>query len=588
MQPKTFPFIVWPHQVDGIRDIYQDRKTGEPRLGFDDIVVEKSRGEGMSWMGILFAVHSWLFEPHSKIGLVSRTEESADDPDDSDSLFWKIDWQLTQLPLWMVGTKNKDWRRIIDRHTLTNKRNGSMIKASAATGDVFRGGRLTWALMDEFAFFKKGEDAAALNASHGATDSRLFVSTVNGQHNEYHRVAHDPATYKVIIDWKQNVSRNRGLYTMQKGLPVAVDADNPLPKNYDPPSEEVLDLFSSLRKKGFRLEGKQRSPWYDKECNRPGMTPKRIAQELDRDYAGSEAVVFGDEFKMAVEKTVKKPVHTGNITVIKDTSSGEMEVKGQFESVRGGDVDIWMPLDARGRPPRGNYAIGCDVATGLGGSWSSNSTLTAVNIDTREQVLGLATNTTEPADFADLAVAIANWLWGAYLGWEHNGPGAAFTKRIITLKYGDCYRRQVADRRGGKTRQRTLGWWTDPKSKALMFSETARAVRHTDIAVRCEKLQKEFGQYVYDGQGSIIHAETGTTDDNASAGKAHGDRVIAFGVTCMMLLDRPSSLPVDEHTPGARSHPDTMHARMQMYAEEDRKTQDVRDKWRGSCLTRGL
>ena len=219
----TFPFIVWPHQADAVREIYRDRVTGEPRLGFDDTVVEKSRGEGMSWMGILFALHWWLFEPYSKIGLVSRTEEAADDPEDSDSLFWKIDWELTQLPLWMAGRRGPDWKRVVDRHTLTNKRNGAMIKASAATGDVFRGGRLTWALMDEFAFFKKKEDADALNASHGATDSRLFVSTVNGQHNEYHRIAHDPSTYKVIIDWKQNVSRNRGLYKFEKGVPVAID-----------------------------------------------------------------------------------------------------------------------------------------------------------------------------------------------------------------------------------------------------------------------------------------------------------------------------------------------------------------------------
>ena len=587
-QPMTFPFIVWPHQMDAINEIYADRDTGDPRLGFDDIVCEKSRGEGMSWIGILMALHSWLFEPYSKIGIVSRTEEAADDPEDSDSLGWKVDWEMTQLPLWMVGKRNVDWKRVLDRHTWTNKRNGAMIKASAATGDVFRGGRLTWALMDEFAFFKKGEDAAALNASHGATDSRLFVSTVNGQHNEYHRVAHDPATYKVIIDWKQNVSRNRGLYKMEKGLPVTIDPDsNPLPKHYDPPTEPVLDLISQLRQKGFKLEGKLRSPWYDKECNRPGMTPKRIAQELDRDYAGSESVVFGHEFKAAVAKTVKRPFHSGRFTVLEDVTSGELQLKVQFETLRGGDSDLWLPLDAIGRPPRGNYLIASDVSTGQGGSHTSNSTLVGINIDTKEQVLGIASNTISPADWADLSVGLCNWLWGAYLGWEHNGPGSAFTKRLKTLMYGNVYMRKVLDRKGRNRGMKSMGWWTDEKTKPAMFDEMARAVRHNDIAVRCEKLQTEFGQYIYDGQGRIIHAESGTTDDNASAGKAHGDRVIALGVGCQMLLDRPSSIMTESNQQGNGRKPpvDTMASRMLDYADEDRGKRKNPDRWRGSVLS---
>lgn len=591
MAPKMIPFLIWPHQIDAIKDIYRDRDSGERKLGFEDVVVEKSRGEGMSWMGILFALHAWLFEPYSKIGLVSRTQEAADDPEDSDSLFWKIDWEMGQLPLWMVGSgdRNGDWKRVVDRHTLLNKRNGSMIKASAATGDVFRGGRLTWALMDEFAFFKKGEDADALNASHGATNSRLFVSTVNGQHNEYHRVAHDPATYKVIIDWKQNISRNRGLYTLKKGRPVALDAkNNPLPENYRRMTQDVLDLFSQLRSKGFRLEGRIRSPWYDKECNRVGMTPKRVAQELDRNYAGSESVVFGEEFQLAVKDTVRPPTHTGRFTVLQDTANGKMNYKAQFETIRGGNADIWLPLDARGRPPKGNYAIGGDIGTGMGGAFTSNSSLFGIDMDTKEQVLGIAANTIEPSDFADLAVAVANWLWGAYLGWEHNGPGSAFTKRLITLMYPDCYQRQIPDKKGRKTQKRTLGWWTDQKSKPIMFDEAARAVRHKEVAVRCEKLQKEFGQYVYDGTGKIIHASAGTTDDNASAGTAHGDRVIAFCVTLQMLLDRPTVTWDDDKPKDPSKSPpvDTMAARMAMHAAEDRQQRSSGDDWRGSCLSR--
>jgi hypothetical protein len=576
-QSMVLPFITWPHQDDAIIAMHE-------HLGFEDVGVEKSRGEGMSWIGVLMALHSWLFDDNAKIGLVSRTEAAADDPEDSDSLFWKVDWELTKLPRWMAGIGGKDWKRIIDRHTLTNYRNGARITAGAATGDVFLGGRLTWALMDEFAFFKRGEDADALNSSHGATNSRLFVSTVNGQNNEYYRIMHEPSSMiKVIIDWKQNVTRNRGLYQFAEGKPAPVDKNNPLPKHYDPPNQDVLDLFSRLRKKGFRLEGVDRSPWYDHECDRPGMTPQRIAQELDRDYAGSEYLAFGQEFQSKAAAGITPPAHEGDLTLEEDVSSGELELNVTFNSIHDGPCRLWFPLDVRGKPPRSEYAIAADISTGLGGSHTSNSTLVGIDLATNEQVFAFASNTIQPADFADLSVGLANWMWGAYLGWEHNGPGSAFTKRVITLGYGNCFRRKSQSRRS-KRATKELGWWTDEKTKTAMFAEINRAVRQGEVVTRDELLVKEFKQYVY-LNGKIEHAASLMTDDDSSKGKAHGDRVIAFGVALQMRLDKPTIANVDKPVVKVR-HPNTMAARMEQYQIADRQAQDDGDGWRGSVLSR--
>ena len=593
--PMVIPFITWPHQDEAIREIYDN-------LGLEDVGVEKSRGEGMSWMAVLMALHNWLFVDNCKIGLVSRTESAADDPEDSDSLFWKIDWELTKLPAWMAGKRNADWKRNVTNHTLTNLRNGARITAGAATGDVFRGGRLTWALMDEFAFFRKGEDADALNSSHGATNSRLFVSTVNGQNNEYFRIMHEPSSMvKVIIDWKQNVARNRGLYRFQSGVPVAVDpVNNPLPDHYDPPTQEVLDLFARLRRKGFRLEGDHRSgdpgedaplrsPWYDHECDRPGMTPQRIAQELDRDYAGSEYLVFGNEFNSHVSKQVMPAVHIGMFDVYEETGDGEIDYSILFNSTFDGNAKLWMPLDVRGRPPKSSYALGADVCTGLGGSYTSNSTLVGIDLLTREQVLAFASNTIEPGDFADLAVGVANWMWGAYLGWEHNGPGAAFTKRMIKLAYGNVFRRKSQTKKS-KRETKELGWWTDEKTKAAMFSEISRAVQKGDAVVRDEQLAKEFKQYVY-LNGKIEHAASLTTEDSSSRGKAHGDRVIAFGVVLQCAADRPNLSAQSEmamrgygERPRMSQPPsNTMAYRMKLANDEDRQGSDDLD-WRESVL----
>lgn len=580
--PKIFPFITWPHQDDAIKQI-------EDKVGLCDIGVEKSRGEGLSWIMISMAVRDWALKEGSSIGIVSRNEASADDPDDPSSLFWKIDWQLSRLPIWMVGRQGVDWKRIKDRHTLTNFKMGTSIKADAATGDVFRGGRLTWALFDEFAFFRKGEDTESLASSGGVTDSRVYVSTVNGEANEFFRVMHEPDSpnfTKVIIDWRQNVSRNKGLYKFEGGIPVAVDpVNNPIAPDYDPPSPEVLDLFSRLRRKGYKLEECERSPWYDLQCDRAGNTPQIIAQELDRNYTGSQYLVFGNEFMSAFKRTVLEPFHVGKFDVFEETESGDVDYRVEFQSIEGGEVRLWVPLDVRGRPPKSLYVVAGDVSTGLGGSFTSNSTLVAIDMVTGEQVLGFASNTIEPAQFANMSVGISQWLWGAYLGWEHNGPGSAFTKRIIQVAYGNVFKRK-SQSKNARRQLRELGWWTDEKTKTVMFSEFGRAVRAGDITMRDTHLFEECKQYIYEG-GRIEHSSAMRTKDGSSKGKAHGDRVIAACVVRQCMLDRPHvsfsdiSQPLNRG-PGSASHPDTMAARMQMYQEEDSKVQDDGDGWHGS------
>lgn len=548
---------------------------------------EKSRGEGMSWIGITLALHNWLFIPNSKIGLVSRTEEEADDPHDSDSLFWKIDWSLAKLPNWMAGKQGSDWKRLLDRHNLVNYRNNARISADAATGDVFRGGRLSWALMDEFAFFKKGEDAEALNASSGATNSRLFVSTVNGQGNEYHRIMHEPSNMvKVIIDWKQNISRNRGLYRLEEGKPVALDpVNNPLPENYRLFTEDVQDLFSRLRTRGFKLEDCERSPWYDHECDRPGYTPQRIAQELDRDYAGSEHRIFGVEFFAKCEKTVTPPLSEGNLEIVRDTKSGDLELSVQFQSVFDGPCKLWIPLDSKGNPPVGDYVFGADVSTGVGGSYTSNSTLIGIDAVTREQVFEIATNIIEPGEFAELAIGVCNWFHGAYLGWEHNGPGVSFTKRVVSVGYGNIYHRKSQSQYGAKD-SKEIGWWTDEKTKRIMFSEIVRTVRSNEFIMRSLATKLECGQYVY-LNGKIEHSAQIKTTDESSVGQAHGDRVIGLGVAIQCLSDRPLLRieDVKRHARRVGEIPDDCPAARLKAIEDANKPRD-RNGWKESVLTR--
>ena len=564
--PPIIPFIPWDHQVPAIRKIKEF-------LGFEDLGAEKSRGEGASWISVLLALHDWLFEDMTAIGLVSRTEDAVDSPDDPDSLMWKLDWELTQLPRWMAGVKDVDFKRTVQDHNLKNLRNGSTITGYSATGDVASGGRKKWFLMDELAKFPRGPDAEAMASTQHVTNSRLVVSTPKGSEGAYFQWMHEPSSMvKIILDWKQNPSRNRGLYTLVAGVPVAVDpVNNPLSENYDPPTKEVLDMFSRLRKRGFKLENTERSPWYDHECDRGGATPQNIAQELDRDYGGSMFRFFGAEFFNEADKTTMKPRTTGMLTYHPET------LEPEFNTIENGQLHVWCPLDVRNQPPMRQYAIGADVSTGLGGSHTSNSAAYVIDLTAMEQVASFASNTMVPEDFADFCISMSKWFNNAYLAWEHNGPGSAFTKRVLAQGYPNIYRR-TSQWKQSKKRTKEAGWWTDERTKPVLLGELLRTVKTGELKLRCGALVQECGQYVYLG-GKPEHVSAASTEDDSSKNAAHGDRVIAAGVALQAVRDRPitTSGPAWMDVANGRIPQNSIAARQAEYEESLRKDKGLWD-----------
>lgn len=566
--PKMIPFIPWEHQVPAVREIVKN-------LGSNDIGVFKSRGEGLSWIGVLLAVWEWTFHDMTKIGLVSNTEKKADDPGNLDSLGAKIDWELTKLPTWMVGEKGKDFTRNLADHAWVNHRNYAQINAFAATADAGRAGRYTWFLGDELAFWDAGKDRKFMESIRESTECRFAISTPNGSDGAFYDMIHVPSNVaKIRIHWSQNPYKNRGLYKMIDGVPKAVDPDsNPLPAEYNPPSQDVLNMFGRLRTKGFRLDKNLRSPWYDKQCDRGDATPQSIAQELDLDFAGSMYRVFTPEFTEKAKDTTRLPLLEGELDWHPETLDTD------FTGRDGGQCKLWVQLDAMGSPPIGSYVVAADIGSGLGGSHTSNSVCEVINRVTCEQVMEFASNTIEPSEFGELCVAVAKWFYDAYLGWEANF-GGGFTNRVKSLGYFNIYRREVLWRQG-KKKSKEIGWWTDDRSKDLLFSTFHRKVKAGEVIVRSDALLRECGEYVRMGpQSKIEHVKSVSTKDESSRGKAHGDRVIAFGLAVQLMEDRPVlDRAVVEEKKGPPP-PDTLAWRVQEWEREDRPS----DGWDDQTL----
>ena len=320
------------------------------------------------------------------------------------------------------------------------------------------------------------------------------------------------------MDWKEHPVRKRGLYTSDDGIVKILDDTFDYPEDYP-----------------FVKDGKFRSPYYDQECMRPGATPQSIAQELDRDYGGSEYQIFGKDLYEIGKENLVTPYATGILHYDED------DLEPDFNETQDGPWKLWCHRNAEGRPlSTGQYVVGCDIAAGLGGSYSSNSVCFVVDRVTNEQVAEFATNTLRPEAFADLVISACRWFNNAYLIWEMNGPpGGAFGRQVLDRCYPNIYFRN-AEGRSFKKKTKNPGWFSNDKNKLSVLSKMSSAVQSRQYVIRSDKLLEECRQYVYK-DGKVVHSRSIKTQDDSAKGQSHGDRVIAAAIAWHAVQERPPS-----------------------------------------------
>lgn len=539
-KPTTVPFIPWPHQIPVILQI-------KANIGRRDLIVKKSRGEGMSWIGVLCAVHDWLFFAGKKIGLVSSTELKADNPDDWDSLLGKVDFELARLPKWMSGVEGIDYKRDRTRHLFINFRNNSQISAFAAVADAGRSGRYTWFMPDELGFWDRPKDQKFMDSIRSSTDSRLIISTPNGMDGAYYKICKHPGNALTLeLSWRDNPSKNRGMYQVIGDKPFLIDpVGNPYPDPL-PPGWQLPDatMFQELRMKQFKIENSIRSPWYDNECLKPDATPRSIAMELDMDFGGSMQKYFLPDFTRAMEGsggqpgTLRPPMWKGAIDWLNETLKISLIPQDD-----GKEFKLWCPLDKNNLPPLHSFVLGIDLSRGEGGSHTSNSVCSILDLVTMEQVGEWVTNTVDPIKFADGCIALAKLFHGAYMIWEHNGPGNAFGKQVLARRYGNVHYRQEDFARSKQFNGiKKVGWVSGKAKKNTLLEQFRRCVTIGEFSVRSHAVADECTQYIWDPTtGTVRHQHAGRSTEDPDQGEQHGDRVIAIALALEGAKERPLS-----------------------------------------------
>jgi hypothetical protein len=201
------PFRLYPYQVEALHEIVSAIEEGH------DLLVEKSRDMGISWLILLVFQYYWLFREGANFHLGSRKQESVDRKGDISTLLEKLRYNLDWLPGWMKPA-NYQSHQHDNLLRLLNPANGNVITGESSNENFGRGGRYKAVLFDEFPFWPT-QDAAYASAGQ-STPCRLAVGTPFGKHNRFAELRFSGQVKTLSIHWSHHPHKDDQWYQVQK------------------------------------------------------------------------------------------------------------------------------------------------------------------------------------------------------------------------------------------------------------------------------------------------------------------------------------------------------------------------------------
>lgn len=506
------PMITWP-----VQDAAIDRLIAAVLGGGGDVVVDKSRDMGASWICLLAFTWLWLFRPDTALGVMSRREDDVDKAGNPKALLWKVDYAVDRLPVWMQP------RRARAKLHLANLDTGSVIDGESTSGHAFRGDRRTALMIDEAAAIDNLRQI--ILSTDAVTPCRIFNSTPTGP-NAYSQLRYSGRVQVIVLPWWDHPEKGVG--------------------------RQLVDDAATGTKAWT-------SPFYARETAR--KSPREVAQNLDMDHGSAGSMFFAPRILNRIRGKCVLPTLVGEIEGVlpygqaEDTALQRLDQSAvRFRRSVRGHWRLWCRLerDSHGamRPSQERpYVFGADVSWGVG---ASNSTIVAFDAETGVQVGGYACASVDPQAFARVLVRAAIWFGGMgpvpypYMAWEANGPGQVLAPAIKTLGYPLLYRHTPLGQQV-EHKTPTLGWVSNRESKLQALANLEAEVARDSITLLDEALVDEMGTYVFFESGEIGpgHLE----GESAEAARTHGDRVIGAMVAILARVSQQRVKPTEFKAP---------------------------------------
>lgn len=502
------PMIPYPFQIEAMRLVMDELlvKRG-------DVLIEKSRKMGWSWLSLIMLDWLCLFHHRKNVFVISHSEQAVDTPDDPSSLFWKLRFIHKYLPSWMTRGLKK--RKLGFHYPATD----SNLNGGATTERSGVGGRATVVMMDEFSKHKR--DAEIWGQTHH-TGVRLVIGTHYGIAGKFFELTQERTRFKIVSHWSQHPVFAEGLYRYNR----ETNKVEVLDKQYEYPLNFQFVMNGEPDGGPFPC---LRSPWYDHE-DRRANSRRDMAMHLDIHPQGSVSQFFHPVttiLRLIADKC-RLPVWEGDIR--HDENGGDVKLIER----RGGPLRLWIKPDAYGRLARSRYFAAADVSTGRG---ITPSCISGIDGLRGQKVAEFTSAKIDELSLSPVAIAFCNLLLdeegnGAKFVWETPGPGVKFGEKVRELGYGNIYRQMREDMFTRKMTER-VGWVKTDKTGLKLLEEYKDALFTETLTNPSKEAMEETLDFFYNDQGYPEHGKL-NVGEPGGAKVNHGDRVIADAMAWML------------------------------------------------------
>lgn len=249
----VIPLFLFDYQEDIIYRLLDAELNGK------DLLIEKVRDMGLSWIVMWYILWRWLFTPSWSALLMSRKLDEVDKASaakskkpPTNSLFGKIRFGYRHLPAWL---KSPNWRpRFHDTFAkMTHPDIGSVIEGETDNPDAVLGRRYGMVVMDEMFAMTYWEEIWRNMAD--ATRARVGISTtVDSIQAKDFRDFLESRNEVISLNWKQNPFKDEVWYKqelerrandplgIQKNMGLSYDIDPRLAYYPEVVKARVLDV----------------------------------------------------------------------------------------------------------------------------------------------------------------------------------------------------------------------------------------------------------------------------------------------------------------------------------------------------------
>jgi len=250
--PAVIPFVLFPRQIEFLKWIHQQWKSGERGLA------EKSRDFGLTWLSGAYSAVMWLLNPGFTAGFGSRKEALVDKKGDPKCIFEKIRFFIDYLPK-EFRPNGYDAKQHATFMKITNPENQSTITGEAGY-DIGRGARMSIYFVDEAAFLERQESVDA--ALSQTTNCQIDISTPNGNGNQFYKKRHNNKISVFTAHWRDDPRKDQLWYDKQvkeqDEVTVAQEIDidyNASVENIFIPAKWIQACIDAHKKLGFEPLG---------------------------------------------------------------------------------------------------------------------------------------------------------------------------------------------------------------------------------------------------------------------------------------------------------------------------------------------